>query len=168
MSEALLVIGSFGSGKTSVIEEIAEILEKWDVPYAAIDLDWLCWGWSGSDDTSGRRLLTRNLAPVVANYLEVGVIRFLLAGFYRDAAEVEETRRVMDMPMHVVDLEVPWDEVERRLGASPTQGRAVDLRDAIEMRDAGLGVGLADFSVENHNRPLTVVAEEILEHIGWG
>jgi shikimate kinase len=168
VSEALLVTGSFGSGKTSVIEEIAEILEGRDVPYAAIDLDWLCWGWSGSDDTSGRRLLTRNLAPVVANYVEVGVIRFLLAGFYGTIEEIEETRQVMDMPMHVVDLEVPWEEVERRLSASPTQGRAVDLRDAIEMRDAGLGVGLADFTVVNHNRPLTEVAEEILERVGWG
>jgi hypothetical protein len=36
------------------------------------------------------------------------------------------------------------------------------------MRDAGLGVGLADFTVVNHNRPLTEVAEEILERVGWG
>jgi hypothetical protein len=74
----------------------------------------------------------------------------------------------MGMPMHVVELEVPWDEVERRLGSSPTQGRAVDLRDAKEMRDAGLGEGLADFVVSNHSRPLTEVADEILRTVGWG
>jgi shikimate kinase len=168
VTEALLVIGPFGSGKSSVIEEVAEILEHRDVPYAAIDLDWLCWGWSGSDDTSGRRLLARNLAAVVSNYLDVGVTHFLLAGFFGTAEEIEETRRVMGMPMHVVELEVPWEEVERRLSSSPTQGRAVDRRDAIEMREAGLGVGLADFTVSNHDRPLTEVADEILRTVGWG
>jgi hypothetical protein len=167
MSEAVLVIGPYGSGKSSVIAEMAEMLERRDLPYAAIDLDWLCWGWSGDEDTSGRGILARNLAAVVANYLDVGVTRFLLAGFYGNAEEVEETRTVMGMPIHVVDLIVPWKVIEARLGSDPTSGRAVDLKDAVEMRDAGLGQGLADFSVMNHDRSLIEVAEEILTHVGW-
>lgn len=41
--EALVVTGAYGSGKSSVIEEIAVTLEGTDAPFAAIDLDWLGW-----------------------------------------------------------------------------------------------------------------------------
>jgi adenylylsulfate kinase-like enzyme len=38
---ALLLTGIFGTGKSSVAEEIAELLEASEQPFAAIDLDWL-------------------------------------------------------------------------------------------------------------------------------
>ena len=41
--QGLLVTGAFGSGKSSVVEEIAELLERAGLSYAAIDLDWLMW-----------------------------------------------------------------------------------------------------------------------------
>ncbi len=37
--EAVLITGVYGSGKTSVVEEIADVLERRGVPYAALDLD---------------------------------------------------------------------------------------------------------------------------------
>jgi len=51
----VLVTGVFGSGKTSVVEEMAEILEEHHVPYAAIDLDWLMWFWTGHHDVHDAR-----------------------------------------------------------------------------------------------------------------
>jgi len=42
-AEAVLITGLFGTGKSSLAVEIADILEKRGVPYAVIDLDWLCW-----------------------------------------------------------------------------------------------------------------------------
>ena len=42
-SEAVLLTGAYGTGKSSVAAEMAELLEARDVPYAAIDLDWLIW-----------------------------------------------------------------------------------------------------------------------------
>ncbi len=41
--EAVLLIGPYGSGMTSVAVEMAELIEDRDVPYAAIDLDWRAW-----------------------------------------------------------------------------------------------------------------------------
>jgi adenylylsulfate kinase-like enzyme len=38
-AEAVLITGLFGTGKSSVAVEIADILEKRGVPYAVIDLD---------------------------------------------------------------------------------------------------------------------------------
>jgi len=38
-----VVTGVFGVGKSSVIEEMAELLEQGGVPYRAIYVDWLWW-----------------------------------------------------------------------------------------------------------------------------
>jgi adenylylsulfate kinase-like enzyme len=48
-AEAVLITGPFGTGKSSVAIEIADILEKRGVRYAVIDLDWLCWGYAGEE-----------------------------------------------------------------------------------------------------------------------
>jgi adenylylsulfate kinase-like enzyme len=42
--EAVLINGLFGTGKSSVAVEMADILEKRGLPYAVVDLDWLTCG----------------------------------------------------------------------------------------------------------------------------
>jgi len=71
------------------------------------------------------------------------------------------------MPLCVVGLEVPWPEVERRLGSDPSSGRAADLQDARAWRDAGHGSGFEDMVVSNHERTLSDVATEIIQRLGW-
>lgn len=60
---AVLVTGVFGSGKSSIAEEIADLLEGAGLPYALLDLDFLMWfrwrrrswiGWGGSEDRRSR------------------------------------------------------------------------------------------------------------------
>jgi adenylate kinase len=49
-TEGVLVTGVYGTGKTSVCEELAELLESAGAAYGAIDLDWLTWfGIAGLD-----------------------------------------------------------------------------------------------------------------------
>jgi len=166
--EAVLFTGLFGSGKTSVAIEIADVLEKRDDPYALIDLDYLCWGDPGSDAPGAEHvMLLKNLAPVVANYRAAGVTRFVLARAMRDRAQVESLRETIAMPLSVVKLQVSWDEIERRLTDDLTAARADDLREAREWLATGDHEGLADLTVDN-DRPLREVATEILDRLGWG
>jgi chloramphenicol 3-O-phosphotransferase len=166
--QAVLLAGLFGTGKSSVAIEMADVLEQRAVPYALIDLDYLCWGEPGSDEPGAEhRMMLRNLAPVVANYLDVGVTRFVLARGMRDRAQVESLRETLGMPLTVVELQVPWDEIERRLTADLTAARADDLREAREWLASGDHEGLADLTVDNHERPLREVATEVLERLGW-
>jgi len=62
-AEAVLVTGAFGTGKTSAIEEIADILEARGVRYGAIDLDWLSWfdPGSGDDHWAGIPVMLKNV-----------------------------------------------------------------------------------------------------------
>ena len=166
--EAVLLAGLFGTGKSSVAVEVADMLDKRGVPYALIDLDYLCWGEPGSDEPGAEhRMMLRNLAPVAANYLAVGVTRFVLARGMRDREQVESLRETLGMPLTVVDLQVPWDEIERRLTADLTAARKDDLREGREWLASGEHVGLADITVDNHQRPLREVATEVLDRLGW-
>jgi hypothetical protein len=72
------VTGVYGSGKSSVAEEIAYLLEQRGEPYALLDLDYLSWAGTG---TGGRaeefELLLQNLTAVMANYQRAGVRLFV-------------------------------------------------------------------------------------------
>jgi len=165
-TEALLITGLFGTGKSSVAVEIADILEKRGLAYAVIDLDWLCWGFAGTEAGSEHRMMLANLVPVVSNYLSAGVRYVVLARSIRTADELDSLRRTLAMPLHVVGLTVPFDEIERRLGSDVTAGRADDLRDARAWVASGEGAGFDDHVVAN-DRPLREVAEGIVRLIGW-
>jgi RimJ/RimL family protein N-acetyltransferase len=164
--DAVLITGLFGSGKSSVAVEIADILEKRGLPYAVIDLDWLCWGFAGDADGAEHRMMLTNLTPVVINYLDAGVRFFVLARSLRTEDEVESLRAVLPMPLRVVGLVVPFEEIERRLGSDITAGRADDLREASAWLAKGEGSGFEDFAAPN-DRPIREVAQEIARRIGW-
>jgi chloramphenicol 3-O-phosphotransferase len=163
---AVLLTGVYGTGKSSVAAEMADILERADVPYAAIDLDWLCW--ANVDDVHGPaplRVLFRNLSAVLETYRDAGMTHFILAGTI-DRAELDEIRRLVGTGLGVVRLTAPIEVIERRLGSDPTAGRRHDLEVARRALDNGVGDDIGDITV-NSDRPIAVVAAEILDWLAW-
>ncbi len=146
---AILITGVYGTGKSSVAEEIADLLEAGGPSYAAIDLDWLCWSNAGGADHDEHVILARNLAAVAGIYREAGVERFVLAGSVADAVTLDAIRAAMAVPVLVVRLTAPLAIIEGRLAASPTRGRSDDLARAREWLAAGTGAGLEDEVIEN-------------------
>ena len=164
---AVLLTGPFGVGKSAVAAEMADALEHAAVHFAMLDLDYLTWGYPGADDTGAEhRMLLRNLEPVLANYLEVGVDRVILARTMHAASELESLRVAVRMPLRVVRLSVPWAEIERRLGSDVTSGRADDLRRAAEQVKTSPTDDVEDLVVSN-DRPIREVAGEILAWLRW-
>ena len=89
--EGVLITGVYGAGKSSVAEEIADALEARGARFGAVDLDWLMWfGVPGVEPENLRRIFLANLAAVVGNYRDAGVIHFVFAGAVRDREEVGE------------------------------------------------------------------------------
>jgi hypothetical protein len=105
-------------------------------------------------------MMLRNLAALVGNYLAVGVRFFVLAKAVRDAAELEDLRAGLSMPLKVVRLTVPLAEIEERLSRDPTTGRRDDLREAAGWVAASSGVGIEDLAVTN-DRPIREVAIDV-------
>jgi hypothetical protein len=165
-ARALLLTGVFGAGKSAVAEEIADLLEASAPPYAAIDLDWLCWSNARGAGHDEHEILARNLAALAANYREAGVERFVLAGAVADAATLEAICSAMAVPVLVVRLTAPLTIIEERLGSSSTTGRADDLARARDWLAAGTGAGLEDEVIENVGS-IRDTAVRVLEIAGW-
>jgi hypothetical protein len=166
--EAVLITGVFGSGKSSVAVEMADVLERRDVPFAVLDLDFLAWFHiTGPDDrTAECRMMLTNLAPVVGNFLSAGVRSFILAWAARDRTEVDELQATLSMPLKVVRLTLPLHEIRRRVSFDVTTGRQDDLRRAAEWVAASMGEGIEDLALAN-DRPIGQVATQILDWLEW-
>jgi hypothetical protein len=166
--EALLVTGIYGSGKTSLVEELADHYERLGMGYGAIDLDWL--GWYQLADGGGsipqRDLQQENLSDVAGRYWRSGVRHLLIAGAAKDDADVERIRTALPCPLRVVLLITPLAVVERRLAAIPTSGRANDLAVAKEWVSKGLGQVSADLTLPG-DAPLATLAEQVASWLDW-
>ena len=166
-AEGVLLTGVYGSGKSSVAEEIAYLLEQAGQPYALLDLDYLSWAGTGSGDRAAEvGLMLQNLAAVAANYRRAGVRLFVLAYFVRSPGEVQDVGQAVGLPLRDVRLTVPLPGIERRLAGDVTSGRRDDLRQAASSIAAAEGAGVEDVVISN-DRPIGIVARDVLSFLGW-
>ncbi len=166
-AEGVLLTGVYGSGKSSVAQEIAYLLEQRGEPYALLDLDYLSWGGTGAGDRASEfGLMLQNLAAVAANYRRAGIRLFVLAYFVRSHGEVTGVREALGVPLRVVRLEVPLPDIERRLSGDVTSGRRDDLREAAAAIARAEGTGVEDAVIGN-DRPVGVVARDVMTFLGW-
>lgn len=165
---AVLVTGPYGSGKSSVVAEIAETLERRGVAYGAIDLDWLTWFEApGMDQAALDRVYLDNVAAVLGNYLAAGVDRLVLAGAVAERTQVAALEAAAGISLRVARLEAPFAVIEARLRSDPTAGRANDLEVARRWLAEGTGSDLGDAVFSNGDRPIAEVAREIVGWLGW-
>jgi gluconate kinase len=172
----VLIVGVYGTGKTSVCEEIAHLLDSSGAAYGAIDLDWLGW-YSVPGQTSGSHehewldpVALSNLETMVRNYLAAGVDHVVLAGSVWSETELTALRAALPLPIRVVQLTLPFEEIEKRLSTAVTAGRAEDLRAAARQTDLVRtrppDAVVPDVLVAN-DRPIRAVAQEIIDWLGW-
>jgi len=165
-AEGLLVTGVYGTGKSSLVAQIADLLEERGVPYGAIDLDWLAWFDVGGDEAARRDVYLRNVRAVVGNELRAGVRRVVLAGSVRGTAEVDDLEAATGIRLRVVRLEVHLAEIERRLRDDPTTGRAEDARAAARWLKEGIGSDVGDLVISNEG-DIVELARRVIDWLGW-
>ena len=166
-AEGVLLTGVYGAGKSSVAEEIAYLLEQRGEPYALLDLDYLSWAGTGTDDRAAEfGLMLQNLTAVAGNYRRAGIRLFVLAYFVRSAGEVLGVREALGLPLRVVRLTVQLPDIERRLASDVTSGRREDLREAASSIAAAEGAGVEDVAISN-DRPIRIVARDVMTFLEW-
>jgi hypothetical protein len=145
----------------------ADILEDRGASYAALDLDWLAWFHTGTEDESAEHdMMLTNLSAVMSNYLAAGVRFFVLALALRDQSDIDYLKAKLPMPVAIVRLTVPLEEIDRRLRSDVTTGRQDDLREAAAWIAASRGAGIEDVTVAN-DRSIREVALHMLKWLGW-
>jgi hypothetical protein len=168
MKSLLVITGTMGAGKTTVLGEASDLLALRRIVHAAIDLDTLGIAHLPLPSTNDS-VMSSNLRSVCENYAALGVKRFLLARAVESRAQLELCR----------DAVSATDMVVCRLAASiEAMQQRVSLRESgVSQREYVARVAklnlildharLEDFTVTNENRPLTDVALEMLMKAGW-
>jgi predicted kinase len=166
---ALLVItGSMGSGKSTVMAEASDILAARGVFHAAIDLDALGVGHFCSHADS-RGLVDHNLRCVWDNFAARGATRLLLAAAVENREDLEGCRAAVRSGKTVVcRLTAAVKTMQQRIRAREIGVLQQKFVDRVAVLDKILdGARLEDFSVVNENRLVTEVAQEMLLRAGW-
>ena len=164
----LIITGTMGAGKTTVLGEASDILALRHIAHAAIDLDAIGLAHLASAACSDA-VMYGNLQCVCKNYASFGVRRLLLARAVEDRAELELCRSVVSAKHTVVCRLTAGIEAMRHRVKVRESG--VSRRKYVA-RVAKLNVildraRLEDFTVINENRSLTKVALEMLVKAGW-
>lgn len=115
--ESVFLNGTVGAGKTTTGETLHRFLSDDGISNAMIDLDQLRRSWPAPPtDRFNHELELKNLQSIAANYREVGVRRFILAGVLEGPAEVERYRiAIGGGKLTVIRLDPPLDTVQERL-----------------------------------------------------
>lgn len=166
---AIIITGTVGSGKTTVMTAITELLERANHPNAGIDMDHLRWfSPKPPGDPFGGEIGRKNLAFVASNYHELGINTLVIADVVEhEHHKVALQRALPNYPVHVVRLKVPRHLVEERLGVreSPENlqwylDRAPELVRIMDAEHVG------DTVIEVGERDQIQVAEEIVRRLG--
>jgi len=168
MASLLIITGSMGAGKTSILGEASDILAQRQIAHAAIDLDALGLAYLPTGTTNDEAMYA-NLRSVSNNFAALGVTRFLLARALENRSELDMCRGMVSASdTTVCRLTASIETMERRVtmresGVSQREyvSRVAELNAILDH------ARLEDFSVINDNRSLLEVAQEILVRARW-
>ena len=167
MSKVIVISGSMGSGKTTVLAEASDLLAARDVVHAAIDLDAL--GIAHVPEGERIDLMHRNLASIWENYAAAGVTRLLLAEAVESRAELDRIQRAIpDSTVVVCRLKARLETMQQRVSMrEPGMLREQFIARVAELEALLDRAQLEDFSLVNDDGSVTDVARELLVRAGW-
>ena len=169
MVPLLVISGSLGSGKTTVLSEVSDLLVEANVAHAAIDLDWLSIMHS-SQGQHGERLMFANLAAVWPVYAAAGAERLVVARVVEQRSELQQYRDAVPGAEPVVcRLEASIETMQERLRCrEPGMFQAQGVARSAALADILRRTRAEDFTVDNAGeRYITDVAREVLSRAGW-
>ena len=179
----LVITGSMGSGKTTMMGEVSDLLAMRGVVHAAIDID----AFGNAHDPSGAMDLAaiayRNVAAAVRNYAAEGVTTLVMAGAIETLSELAQLRGAVGATDLVVcRLIAPVAIMQQRgqidnhafvgavacvRGREPGIWQQKYVDRVVVLEDALDKAAVEDFAVANDGaRPITEVAREILQRAG--
>lgn len=172
MTDAVILTGTVGAGKTTTMHALGALLGARGVPHALVDLDAVrLLHPARPDDPFHQELALRNLRDLSRNYREAGARVVVVAAVVESAADLPRYAAALESrdPL-VVRLSADPDAVVARLDARHLddpealawhRARAPELAAVIDA--AGLG-GLA---VDTTSRTPAEVAAIVADRAGW-
>jgi hypothetical protein len=162
----LVISGSMGSGKTTVLNEASDLLKVANVVHAAFDLDQLSIGFFPSAPES---FAISNLMRLWSGYEGLGVRRVLISEAIETRGDREALRLAFKAHQFLVcrliaRIETMQERVRLR---EPGIHQGEFVARVVELDRILAAAKVEDFCVENENRSVTEVAREILTRAKW-
>jgi hypothetical protein len=166
--DLLIITGSMGSGKTTVMAEASDLLKLQGIPHAAIDLDALG-VFHLSAEAEDSSVACRNLKCVWENYSALGLRRLLLASAIENRLDLASCRAAVAAKRTVTCRLIASVETMQQRVRSREPGilqhefvaRVVELNSVLDRAQ------VEDFSIANEASSVTKVAREMLVRAGW-
>jgi adenylylsulfate kinase len=166
--KVIVITGTMGAGKTTVMAEAADLLTVAGVINAAIDFDAL--GIAHLTQEPSRDLAYRNLASVWSNYRTAGVRRLVIAAAVESQADMDHIfNSIPDSDEFIVcRLKVGLVTAQQRVRTREPGMLQEDLVARISELEKILDeTKLEDFYIQNDNAQVTEVARQILRGAKW-
>lgn len=165
----LIISGSMGAGKTTVLSEVSDLLKLKDIAHAAIDLDCLTI-MHPKQSHYGQGLMFLNLAAIWPIYAAAGAKRLVVARVVEDRSDLRSYVEAVPQAEPVIcRLEASLDTMHERLRVrEPGMFQATGLARSAELLGILRRAKAEDFVVDNDSgRFITDVAREVLSCAGW-
>jgi adenylylsulfate kinase len=161
----IVITGSMGAGKTTVLGEAADLLAAHGMAYAAVDLDAL--GVSHLNDSAGD-LAYANLRSVWANYAAAGARHVLVATAVESRSELDRLHDAIPHAEFVVcRLRAPLETMKERVRLrEPGMHQEKFVARVAELERLLDAAAVEDFTVTNSGS-VTDAAREMLVKAGW-
>jgi catechol 2,3-dioxygenase-like lactoylglutathione lyase family enzyme len=165
--KVIVISGSMGAGKTTVMAEASDLLSASGIVHAAIDADTLGIAHLPAGFTTD--LMYRNLEAFSRDFAAAGVNRLLLAQAVGRRGEIERIRTaVPGAAITVCRLTAGIETMRRRVRLrEPGILQNRFLARVVELNAQLDDAHLEDFSLQNDGRSVTEVAGELLARAGW-
>jgi hypothetical protein len=164
----IVLTGTVGVGKSTIATIIHDILYEREMPHACVDIDWLRMSWPERGQWNSD-LAMANLAGVWANYRAAGAERLIIVDVVERRPYLKRYEAAFPGAMiQVCRLTAPASIRERRIEVRE-QGASRDwhLARSTELETILDDANVADFVVDNGDRPMRDVAMEVLTRAGW-
>lgn len=164
----LLITGTVGVGKTSIADEVYEILRAKNDPAALINIDELGYAVPYPDnDRLNTKLQLKNLSAIWPNYAELGVESLIIPCVIENENDVEGFRNVIpSSDIYIIRLTAPLSTIEDRIKGRLMGGsldwhlkRARQLEKIFELQS------FEDILISNEAKTIAEVADEII--VAW-
>lgn len=142
----VILTGPVGSGKTTTMWALGDLLAAGHIPHAVLDVDQVrTFHPTPPDDRFGSRLGRRNVRAIAANWRDEGARVLVLADVIEHRHDIEDyARTIPDAEITVVRLDVPMDVILHRLEGRETastiawyRNRAPELQAIMERETIG-------------------------------
>jgi hypothetical protein len=164
----VVLTGTVGVGKSTIGTAAHEILFARRIPHACVDIDWLRMSWP----ERGRwnyEVAMANLANAWRTFRDAGANRLIIVDVVEQRSHLNRyADAVPGAAIQVCRLTAPATLREQRI-AVREQGasREWHLARSVELDAILDAADVADFVVDNGDRPMADVATEVLVRAGW-